>query len=151
MNRYLIKISRSSLLPSVCAMLLLQACGGGGDAAPAPSTTSPVQPPPPAVNPAPSGLQATWITVLKDGSNQQVTLRLTENGYRINRGADEATGSIEVVGGRIDFKRSSLCPGTGSYQWTLTGNSLFFASSGTTGDPCPGRSEVLDGYTYIKR
>ncbi|MGI9044317.1 MAG: hypothetical protein ACR2GK_09375 [Gemmatimonadaceae bacterium] len=55
---------------------------------------------------------------------------------------------ITVAGDRIDFSGSSVCTGTGAYRWSSPGSSLAF--SALTADACPGRSEVLAGYTYNK-
>lgn len=92
-------------------------------------------------------LQGAWVTVLKDGSNQQVTLRLTDNTYQITRVPDVASGAIAVHGDQIEFSRSSACAGTGTYRWTLNGNSLQFTP---VSNPCAGRFEVVNGQTYTK-
>ena len=77
-----------------------------------------------------------------------MTLTLTEGGYQITRGANQASGAISVPGDRIEFSGSTVCSGTGTYRWSLNGNALVFT---LIGEPCPGRSEVLDAYTYTKR
>jgi len=144
-------MKRLMLFP--CLVLVAAACSGGG-ATPAPTAPSPSPAPapslPPPQDPAPQALQGLWTTVLRDGSNQVVTLRLGETSYGISRGMDGATGAIAVRGDVIDFFRSSVCSGTGSYRWSLQGNSLAFTASALGSEPCPGRGEVLNGYTYMK-
>lgn len=124
-----------------CLLLFAASCSGGAS----PTPTSPSVPI--ASEPAPSELQGTWLTVLRDGSNQTVALSLGERTYGIRRGPNSATGQIGVRGAEIDFFGSNLCTGTGTYRWVLSGNSLRFAGS----DVCGGRIEVLDGYTYTKQ
>ena len=125
------------MLASLCLLgFILAGCGGSGG----PPPTAP----PPVVVPTP--LDGTWQTFL-DGTNQRVTLTLGPAYYGIARGPNGATGVIAITGNRIEFSQSSACVGTSAYTWTLTGNSLRFT---LLNDPCPGRSEVLDGYTYIK-
>jgi hypothetical protein len=134
------------LISATFILLVAVSCAGGG--ATSPSPTSPSLPA--AQDPAPQALQGTWVTVLKDGSNQQVTLRLGETSYGISRGTDGASGTIAVRGDLIEFFRSSACVGTGSYRWSLTGGSLAFTESALGSEACPGRGEVLNGYTYAK-
>ncbi len=81
------------------------------------------------------------------GENQPVTLILEARNYTIARGQNRAYGAAGVLGNQLVFLQSNLCSGTGAYTWTLTDNSLRFTM---IGDPCPGRSEVLHGATYIK-
>lgn len=57
-------------------------------------------------------------------------------------------GDIKVVGGTIIFSGSNICDGTGTYRWSIESEALTFTAS--DGDPCPGRSEVLDGVTYTR-
>lgn len=145
---------RYRFFAAVGIMFVIAGCGGGSGSASSPTSPSPTPTPPPAPlpvaqDPAPRELQGTWLA--RDAINQQVMLRLTETNYQITRGMDGALGIISVRGDQIDFSRSNVCSGTGSYRWSLTGNSLRFTSIGGAGsDPCSGRSEVLDGYTYTK-
>jgi len=146
---------------AACILLVAASCSGGGAASPTAPTTSPspsatpsptVAPSLPALqDPAPLDLQGIWITTLRDGSNQQVQLRLGEKSYGIARGSDGATGTISVRGDLIEFTRSSACVGIGSYRWSLKENSLSFTLSAVGSEDCPGRGEVLAGYTYTKR
>ena len=129
---------------AACALLAAAACSSGGVAPPSPVVTPPS--PPVVQDPAPPQLQGTWVTVLKDGTNQQVTLMLGENSYKITRGTDHANGAIAVHGDRIEFSDSTLCIGTGTYRWTLGADFLLFAVAGS--EPCGGRLEVLDGQMY---
>src|SRR2546427_11807312 len=124
------------LISAACILLVAVSCSGGGAASPTAPTTSPspsATPSPPVApslpvlqDPAPIELQGIWITTLRDGSNQQVQLRLGEKSYGISRGTDGATGTISVRDDLIEFTRSSACVGTGSYRWSLKGNSLSF-------------------------
>jgi hypothetical protein len=109
-------------------------CGGS-----TPTTT------PPTTNPAPPELQGAWVTVLQ-GTNEQVTLVLSETGYGVTRGVDHVGGAIAVHADQIEFSQaSSGCVGTGVYSWSLTQGSLLFTLNS---DPCVGRKEVLAGQTY---
>ena len=128
-------------LASLCLnALIVVGCGGK-------SVTTPVSPSPTAQSPAPRELQGSWGTILR-GSGEQVTLTLSEGGYQITRGSNQASGAISVpAADRIEFSRSTVCSGTGTYRWSLNGNALLFT---LIGEPCPGRSEVLDAYTYTK-
>lgn len=92
-------------------------------------------------------LQGVWVTTLR-GSGERVTLTLGATSYQVNRGANQAVGVIGVSGNQINFSNSSECNGTGAYLWSITGTSLSFTVLAT--DACPGRSEVLAGYTYAK-
>ena len=146
---------------AACILLVAASCSGGGAASPTAPTTSPspsaipspsVAPSVPVLqDPAPLELQGIWITTLKDGSNQQVQLRLGEKSYAIARGSDGAAGTISVRADLIEFTRSSACVGVGSYRWSLKGTSLSLTLSAIGSEDCPGRGEVLDGYTYTKR
>lgn len=122
--------------------LLLNGCGGGGD-----GTTAPTPISTPVASPAPAALQGTWSTTLA-GSAEKVTLTLGATSYQITRPPNQASGTISVTSDRIDFSASSVCSGTGPYRWSITGSSLTFTAIST--DACPGRSEVIAGYTYTK-
>lgn len=117
--------------------------GGGGDTVTKPTPSSPVSP----VSPAPLALQGVWVTTLT-GSGQKVTLTLGATDYRINRGANQASGTIAVTDNQIKFSDSTACNGDGTYRWVINGTSLLFTTDAP--DACPGRSEVLAGYTYVK-
>jgi hypothetical protein len=136
-------------VPAACLLLAAASCSGGGTTSPtAPTQTTPG--PPVSGDLAPSALQGTWMTILKDGTNQRVTLALNERSYRITRGADAAAGAIVVRGDQIEFSGSNVCNGAGVYRWSLNGNSVQFVGTPVASDPCAGRAEVLDGYTYTK-
>ena len=139
MSRLLLRLA-----PVVILLFVTIACGGG-NASPSPVSPSPTSPSP--TSPAPVALQGAWVTTLT-GSGERVTLTLSATGYQISRGANQAVGAIAVSGDRIDFSRSSVCNGAGAYRWAITGSSLLFTT--LVPDACPGRSEVLDGYTYSK-
>ena len=139
------------LLLIICTVLTLACGGGSGSSAPtAPSPAPAPAPSPPAASDlAPAALQGTWTTVLQ-GSSQLVTLVLNDRTYRITRGSDGAAGSIAVRGDQIEFSNSNACNGTGPYRWSITGSSLQLVGNPIGSDPCSGRAEVLDGYTYTK-
>ncbi|CAN5839572.1 hypothetical protein BH23GEM9_BH23GEM9_03390 [soil metagenome] len=122
---------------------VLAGCGGSGDASPTAPPTAPPTPPPVYV---PTPVDGSWQTILA-GTDQRVTLTLGVGSYGIVRGQNTASGVIAIAGNRIEFSLSNVCAGTGAYTWTLNGSSLRFVM---LNDPCPGRSEVLDGYTYTK-
>jgi len=88
-----------------------------------------------------------WVTTLR-GTSERVTLTLGATGYQINRGTNQANGVIGVSGDQIKFSDSTACIGTGAYKWGITGTSLLFTA--IAADACPGRSEVLADYTYVK-
>lgn len=113
--------------------------------APTPSE-SPEPPPSPTVpaSVSPEQLYGTWRTTL---GGVTVTLRLTEDTYRIHRGTNAAEGEVSVDGDRIDFFNSSLCQGTGEYRWSITDGDLRFRS---LTEPCPGRAEALLNVRYEK-
>ena len=119
--------------------VILAGCGGS-------SVPPPTAPPGSVPSPVPSPIDGSWQTILAV-TDQRVSLLLNSGAYTIARGQNQASGVIAVLGNRIEFSQSSVCSGTGVYTWTLTGNSLRFVM---LGDPCPGRSEVLAGLTYIK-
>ncbi len=132
----LFTLSALTLLPWI-----MSGCGGGGGVT-QPSST------PQATSPAPTAIQGIWVTTLS-GTAQKVTLTLAATSYQISRPPDQASGTISVSGDRIDFSGSTACAGAGPYRWSLTGMSLAFTAIST--DACPGRSEVLAGYTYTKQ
>jgi hypothetical protein len=138
----------SWLLVSAAWILLVAASCSSADIASPPGSTATSPSPPIAVDVAPRELQGVWVTILNDGTRQQVTLTLSENAYQIRRGGDRAVGAIAVHGDQIEFSQSSLCVGAGTYRWSLKGNSLLFTP--VNSDPCPGRSEVLEGQAYSK-
>ena len=81
-----------------------------------------------------------------NGAGERVILALGESNYEIIRRRNNASGSITVQGDEIVFWPSTVCDGTGTYRWSLTGDSLTFTT--LIRDGCPGRSEVLAGQTY---
>jgi hypothetical protein len=105
---------------------------------------SPTPSPSPVANPAPSELQGSWIAEVPGGS---VSLLIEAGTYRIVRDGSSGSGLIDVVGSEISFHSSTLCTGTGTYNWALEGRQLTFTPVGT--DPC-GRSLVLVDVTYEK-
>ncbi len=133
--------SRSFALCAVAllAWLMVSGCGGG--------TTAPSSTPPPPTSTAPAALQGAWVTVLP-GTEERVTLTLGATSYQITRPPNQASGTIAVSDDRIEFSGSTVCAGRGPYRWSLTGGSLVFTA--ISADACPGRSEVLAGYTYSK-
>lgn len=134
-------MSRLLLCLAPIAVLLFSTAGCGGSSdAPTVVTPSPV-------SPAPAVLQGVWVAT-SAVNGELVTLTLAATTYRITRGAIRADGVIAVAGERIEFSRSNLCDGTGAYRWTVTGTSLLLNVIGS--DACPGRSDELAGYTYVK-
>lgn len=127
---------------SLLAWLIVSGCGGGTTA---PSSTP--QSSTPAASPAPAALQGTWVTVLS-GTGERVTLTLGATTYQITRPPNQASGAIAVSDDRIEFSGSTVCAGSGSYRWSLSGSSLVLTA--IAADACPGRSEVLAGYTFSK-
>ncbi len=110
---------------------------------------SPTSPAPPE-DAAPSDLQGRWGTELGGSSESEtVTLTILEASYQITRGPNQGTGKISVSGDEIEFFGSSLCEGTGTYQWSVQGDTLELAP--VRDDPCSGRSVVIVGYTYTRR
>ena len=92
-------------------------------------------------------MEGIWHTVLA-GSGETVNLTLTGVRYRVQRGAEDVTGSISVPGNTIEFGYSTACNlGTGIYPWSISGNTLVF---GTGSDPCEGRFPILSGMTYTR-
>lgn len=148
---------RPKSLFALCALtllpwLVLGGCGGSEVVdTTQPSTPIPSPPPPPPPPPPPSAspaaIQGSWVTTLS-GTAERVTLTLGATSYQISRPPNQAEGTISVSGDRIEFSGSTVCAGTGPYRWTLTGNSLTFTAIGA--DACPGRSEVIAGYTYSR-
>ncbi len=131
----MLEICRRITLGSLCLLVLtVGGCGGSTDTAPT-------------VQPFPTALRGSFITTLS-GSGERVTLTITEGNYQIDRGSNRASGRIAVSGDRIEFSQSTACSGLGAYKWSVSGTSLLFTSLGA--DQCPGRSEVLAGYTYTK-
>lgn len=137
------------LVPVAILLFFTNACGGGSSDTTTGTVTapSPTSPTPNPTSPAPAALQGVWVTTLR-GSGERVTLTLGATSYQVNRGANQAVGVIGVSGNQINFSNSSECNGTGAYLWSITGTSLSFTVLAT--DACPGRSEVLAGYTYAK-
>ena len=110
----------------------------------APSTTS-------APDAWPPEFSGTWRVDLATGDEvmDRVSLRLSGNGYTINRGPNSGGGSVSVEGDTITFSNSALCSGIGSYKWVIEGDSLTFTDTEAV-DPCGGRREVLNGITYSR-
>jgi hypothetical protein len=80
------------------------------------------------------------------GNGEVVFLTLRATSYQINRGPNSATGKISVEGDQIAFFDGSVCDERGSYTWSFDGDSLTLAVA--DGDPCSGRTPVLDQVTY---
>ncbi|MBA3342646.1 MAG: hypothetical protein H0T48_12540 [Gemmatimonadaceae bacterium] len=133
-------LSRAFLRLATVSVLVFATAGCGGGASDTTTTPSPT-------SPAPTALQGVWVTTLR-GTGERVTLTLGATGYQINRGTNQANGAIGVSGDQINFSNSTACDGTGAYKWGITGTSLLFTA--IAADACPGRSEVLAGYTYVK-
>ena len=113
----------------------------------APSPTEAATTPP--EDEAPAELQGSWRTTLdEDLGGHSVTLQLLPTSYRITRAGNQATGSISVNGDQIEFFGSTLCEGSGTYQWAIDGDRLTLTP--VDDDPCTGRSEVIIGYTYTR-
>ncbi len=120
---------------------LLSACGGGGggggSSAGGTDTTA---------QPVPTEFRGTWRTTLAPNDVAQLTL--TDVTYRIDRGADSATGTVGFAEGKIRFTNSSACAGLGEYPAGVSGTSLTFGVS--TSEACPGRAQAVSGRTYSK-
>ena len=108
-----------------------------------PAATAPT--PTPTPTPSLTGLQGAWVTVF---GGQQATLTLTGTGYEIRYGFEHSIGAIAISGDQIEFSQSSSCIGTGTYRWSLEGDSLVFRAVGR--DTCPGRSTALNNRTYTR-
>ena len=114
----------------------------------APATTgAPTTPPTTQGGSLPSEMEGVWRT--DPGDADRVTLTLADTAYRIDRGPNSGNGDISVDGDRIVFSGSSLCGGAGTYRWSVEGDSLTFSLE-DSGDPCSGRTSVLDGVTYTR-
>ena len=99
--------------------------------------------PTPGLDPVPLELRAAWTTRLGD---ETMTLTLFERSYAVRRGPNRTTGGLGTRDGEIRFLASTACNGTGTYRWSLQGNSLRF--SPVSPDECPGRFEIMDNTTY---
>jgi hypothetical protein len=95
---------------------------------------------------APAELVGSWVTKLDSGD--KLTLTLSDKSYRLTRGPNSGSGRISVRGDEIEFSGSNLCDGTGTYHWSISGNSLTFKAFGPA-DPCGG-TRVLDGQVYVR-
>lgn len=129
----------------------LVACGGAddrqADSGPAPSPTAgESQPSPTAASHPAEALWGEWRTTISPGDD--VTLTLRDGAYTIRRGPARGSGRVEATTAEALFSGSDLCDGTGTYTWTVQGETLSFVS--VSKDACGGRSEVLDGKTYHK-
>jgi hypothetical protein len=136
-------------------VLALTACGGddGGEATDTSATSSSTSTSDASTTTTiestiPEELRGRWQTVLPPPDSLTVSLTIGDRFYQIRRGGASAGtgGSVEAKGDRITFSRSSHCPGTGTYRWSLTEGKLQLAS--VAPDDCPSRAEVLDGLTY---
>ena len=130
---------------TVFSSLVMSGCGGGG------TGPSPAQPP---TSPAPAAMQGTWVTT-QLGTLTKVTLTIRATTYDVSLPATPTveaifvSGAISVSGDRIVFSAATICGGNGPYRWSLAGNSLTFAA--ISPDECPGRTNVIEGYTYTKQ
>jgi hypothetical protein len=95
--------------------------------------------PTPAASMAPRDLFGTWRTTL---AGDALSLNITESTYRIVRGPNAANGGVAVSGDQIEFFDSDLCPGTGTYRWSIDESGALSLSPIAT-EPCPGRAEAL--------
>lgn len=141
------------------ALLLISGCAGS-TASPTPEpvtgpsaavtaagqTTAPSLEPTSPDTTAPAELVGSWVTQLDSGD--KLTLTLTDKSYRLTRGPNSGSGRISVRGGEIEFSLSNLCDGTGTYRWSINGDSLTFTAFGPA-DPCGG-TRVLDGQVYVR-
>ena len=85
--------------------------------------------------PAPAELQGRWRAVI-EAAPAVLTFAATD--YTIVwRGG--GNGQIEVEGDEITFSGSLDCPGDGTYQWSIEGDTLHLEPVGT--DACPFRAE----------
>jgi hypothetical protein len=95
---------------------------------------------------APTQLIGSWSTTLDSGD--MLTLTLTDKSYRLTRGPNSGSGRIAVQGDEIEFSGSNLCDGTGTYHWSIDGDSLTFTAFGPA-DTCGG-TRVLAGQVYFR-
>ena len=85
--------------------------------------------------PAPAELQGRWRAEIEGAP---ALLTFTATNYAISwRGG--GSGRIEVEGDEITFSGAPGCPGSGTYQWSIEGDTLHLVPVGT--DPCPFRAE----------
>ena len=94
--------------------------------------------------PAPAELQGRWRAVIEAAP---AVLTFTATDYTIVwRGG--GNGRIEVEGDEITFSGSSDCPGSGTYRWSIEGDTLHLEPAGT--DPCPFRAEWAGKGPYTR-
>lgn len=76
---------------------------------------------------------------------ETVVLTLDGNGYHIQRGPESGGGRISVSGTTITFSGSTLCPGVGTYTWSIPEGRLRLE---IVEDPCDGRVPALARGTF---
>lgn len=135
------------------ALILIGGCAGnlssltpGPTSVPSVATTASHSPTPSLVDAPPAELLGKWRTTLDNGD--ELALTLSGKSYRLAKGPDTGNGRIAVRGDEIEFFGSSLCDGTGTYQWSIDGDRLTFTAFGPA-DPCSG-GRVLDGQIYVR-
>jgi len=145
-------------LLGACLLLSLVACSGqAGAPTSTPSATAAIATTPIAEptskptssprTPAPTELQGTWRTVINDADKPALTI--TDFKYTIER-LGIGTGAVEVNGDQISFFGSNLCPGRGTYSWSIANGTLTLES--VAPDPCANRADAIRGrpFTRIK-
>ena len=79
--------------------------------------------------------------------NDKPVLTITDFKYTIER-LGMGTGGIEVHGDQISFSGSNLCPGTGTYTWSITDGVLMLQF--VEADPCANRSDAIRGRPFTR-
>jgi hypothetical protein len=143
-------------------VFVLAACSGQTPATPPGSTATaveasrvstiaaatPLATPAPAATPAfpaPAELIGRWRLELGPGDVSILTI--AETRYTIAR-LGIGQGRIAVRGDEIDFLKSNLCDGIGTYRWSIEGDALHLTPVGV--DQCPGRADALWNKTYTR-
>jgi hypothetical protein len=161
-----VRSGMGSRLACAAVVLILAGCASSVSTSPGPTMTAPATPseaasasalaaplvsnspnvPTPTLpDPAPAELIGAWKMTL---GTEPVTLTLGEHFYRIRRAGDDVSGRVAVRGDQIEFSKSTVCDGIGTYQWSLKADALHFKPIGV--DPCAGRAKVLDDKTYSR-
>jgi len=85
------------------------------------------------------------------GGTEYLTLADSRFMFFFNHPVGEgAVGDVAVSGNTITFYSSQVCNGTGTYQWSLSGEGLTFVQVAGSSDPCP-REPILTSGTWTRR
>jgi hypothetical protein len=91
---------------------------------------------------APPGLAGIWHHVFPDGFDQRLVLAGTRFAFFGDSANGQAVGDIVVNGDTITFSNSNQCPGSATYQWSVTDGVLRFVQ--LTPAPCPRAGRLPD-------